>query len=263
MRVWPDPTDPQGFKVHLFNSGDWQGAKDHIARALGSDKWRPGQQRPHKLRPITPNHYHRDRSHKVELARTIHDESVAAQGTPIERYLAGRGLPVASALRFHPTCPFGQARFPAMVAATVGIHDNEFRGIHRTPLTHDGGKTDLGKKMLGSSAGAVVKLDPDEAVTIVLAIGEGIETTLSMAMLPECFGVPAWACLSAGALAAFPVLSGIEVLWIAVDNDPSGAGERAAASVIDRWTEAGREVFTIVPKAERADVNDIVRRSGQ
>ena len=74
--------------------------------------------------------------------------------------------------------------------------------------------------MLGPSAGAVVKLSPDEDVITALAIGEGIETALSMPMLPECFGVPVWACLSAGNLAAFPVLAGVEVLWIAVDNDP-------------------------------------------
>jgi hypothetical protein len=35
MRVWPDRTDPLGFKVHLFNGGDWKSAKDYVARALG------------------------------------------------------------------------------------------------------------------------------------------------------------------------------------------------------------------------------------
>jgi hypothetical protein len=223
MRVWPDPTDPQGFKVHLFNGDDdWQGPKDHVARALGIQEWRPGERQPQKLRrPASVAERQIDRIRNIALARTIYDETVPAQGTPVERYLAGRGLPVASALLFHPQCPFGHSRLPAMVAAMVGIHDNAFRGIHRTPLTLDGGKTDIGRKMLGPSAGAVVKLSPDEDVITALAIGEGIETALSMPMLAECFGVPVWACLSAGNLAAFPVLAGVEVLWIAVDNDPS------------------------------------------
>jgi hypothetical protein len=128
-------------------------------------------------------------------------------------------------------------------------------------LAPDGSKADIGKKMLGSSAGAVVKLSPDQGVTTTLAISEGIETGLSLPMLPESFGVPVWACLSAGSLASFPVLSGIECLWIAVDHDPSGAGERAAKAVVDRWTDAGREVFTIFPTTLKSDVNNIVRSS--
>jgi putative DNA primase/helicase len=257
MRVWPDPTDPRGFKVHLFNGGDWQSAKDHVARALGTQGWRPDDRR---SRPtLSMPQSQADRFRNVEIARSIHDESVPAKGTLAERYLAGRGLAVANALRFHPACPFGRERLPAMVAAMVDIHDDTFRGIHRTPLSPDGGKADIGRKMLGPSAGAVVKLSPDETVTSALAIGEGIETALSMPMLPECFGVPVWACLSAGNLAAFPVLAGVEVLWITVDNDPSGAGERAAKAVVDRWTDAGREVFTIIPHALKTDINDVVR----
>ncbi len=163
-------------------------------------------------------------------------------------------------LRYHPACLFGEHRRPAMVAPMVDIHSNRFRGIHRTPIDADGNKSGE-KMMLGQAAGAVVKLSPDEEVTTVLGIGEGIESALSLPMLPDSFGVPVWACLSAGSLAAFPVLAGVEVLWIAVDHDPSGAGERAAEAVVDRWTEAGREVFTIFPTTLKTDVNDIVRSS--
>ena len=164
---------------------------------------------------------------QCRVRSNTYDQSVPAPGTLVERYLARRGLGVIDKLRYHPACQFGQKRLPAMVAAMLDIHDNSFRGIHRTPLTTDGKKA--GKAiMLGSSTGAVVKLSADEEVTTVLGIGEGIETTLSLPMLPESFAIPVWACLSAGGVATFPVLPGIEVLWIAVDNDPSGAGERAA-----------------------------------
>jgi putative DNA primase/helicase len=254
MRVWPDSTDPLGFKVHLFNGGDWQTAKHHVARALGMQEWHPGATPPRPAARLEV-----DRSRNVDLARAIHNTSVPAMGTLAERYLADRGLAVVDALCFHPSCPFGQERLPAMIAAMVDIHGSSFRGIHRTPLNPDGGKADIGKKMLGSSAGAVVKLSPDEEVTTVLGIGEGIETTLSLPVLPECLGIPVWACLSAGGVATFPVLSGIEVLWIAVDNDPSGAGERAAQRCADRWTAAGCEVWLQTPSAVRSDLNDVVK----
>jgi hypothetical protein len=257
MRLWPDPTDPMGFKVHLFNGGDWQSAKDYVAREIGVSRWWPGAR---KFTPaVSVDNRNLDRFRNFELARSIYREAVPAPGTLVERYLARRGLGAVNTLRFHPACPFGQERLPAMVAPMVGIHDNAFRGIHRTPLTHDGGKSDMGKKMLGSSAGAVVKLSQDEDVTTVLGIGEGIETTLSLPMLSECFGIPVWACLNAEGVRKFPVLPGIEVLWIAVDNDPSGAGERAAQRCADRWTAAGCEVWLQTPNAVRSDLNDIVK----
>jgi hypothetical protein len=140
----------------------------------------------------------------------------------------------------------------------VDIHSNRFRGIHRTPLATDGKKAD-NAMMLGSSAGTVVKLSADQEVTTVLGIGEGIETTLSLPMLPECFGIPVWACLSAGGVATFPVLPGIEALWIAVDNDASGAGEKAAQQCADRWTAAGCEVWLQTPHRIRSDLNDVVK----
>src|SRR4051812_48737630 len=87
MRVWPDSTDPRGFRVYLFNGDDWRGAKDHVAQALGMQEWRPGQQ-PRNLR-TQPSVAGRpiDRCRKIELARTIYDETVPAQGTPVQRYL--------------------------------------------------------------------------------------------------------------------------------------------------------------------------------
>jgi hypothetical protein len=98
-------------------------------------------------------------------------------------------------------------------------------------------------------------------VTLCLGIGEGIESTLSLRELPEFGASPVWALLSAGGVAAFPVLSGIECLWIAVDRDP--AGERAAHACAERWRAAGREVFLVKPKAERADLNDIAMKKGR
>ena len=105
-----------------------------------------------------------------------------------------------------------------------------------------------------------MKLTPDEDVTTCLGIGEGIETTLSLRLDPD-FGLsPVWSLLTAGNVEHFPVLSGIECLWIAVDHDANGRGQTAAQVCAERWHTAGREVHLIMSKAEGSDLNDLVRR---
>lgn len=247
-----------GYVVHSFAGDDPMDCRDHVDRLLGLPGWNPGEG--HSSKPQAPpsSSAGMDRLRKIELARTIYNNAVPIPGTPVDLYLAGRCLSVVDVLRFDPQCLFGDHRMPAMVAPMADIHGNRFRGIHRTPLTTVGKKAG-NAMMLGSSTGAVVKLSADEEVTTVLGIGEGIETTLSLPMLPECFGIPVWACLSAGGVATFPVLPGVEVLWIAVDNDPSGAGERAAQCCADRWISAGCEVWLQTPYRVRSDLNDVVK----
>jgi hypothetical protein len=53
-----------------------------------------------------------------------------------------------------------------------------------------------------------------------------------------------------------PPLSG--TLWIAVDNDHTR--RRRAAELAERWAAAGHKVFTIVPNAIGADLDDLARR---
>jgi putative DNA primase/helicase len=247
-----------GYLVHSFAGDDPMECRDHVDRLLGLSGWKPGERHSPKLQARASSSAGMDRFRKIELARSIYEESIPTPGTQVDLYLVGRCLSAPDVLRFHPACLFGKHRHPAMVAPMVDIHTDQFRGIHRTPIDIDGKKTGE-KMMLGQAAGAVVKLSPDEEVTTVLGIGEGIETTLSLPRLPECFGIPVWACLSAGAMATFPVLPGIEVLWIAVDNDLSGAGERAAQGCADRWTAAGCEVWLQTPYAVRSDLNDVVK----
>jgi Toprim domain len=116
----------------------------------------------------------------------------------------------------------------------------------------------IGKKLgtwraLGATGHAAIKLTDDPEVTHHLAIGEGVETTLSGMTLGYA---PAWAIGCAGGLRAFPVLAGIESLTVLVDHDR--AGQEAAAACSARWTSAGREVFRFVPRQPGADVNDLL-----
>jgi hypothetical protein len=131
-------------------------------------------------------------------------------------------------------------------------------GVHRTFISRDGcGKAPPGArgepaKMMVGAAG-VVRLVPDEAVTLGLGMAEGLETALSVM---QAFGWrPVWAATSAGAIRTFPVLAGIEALTVFAD--PDGAGMTAAETCATRWAAAGREARICIPP--RGDFNDLAR----
>jgi hypothetical protein len=138
-----------------------------------------------------------------------------------------------------------------MVALYRDIVTDKPVAIHRTALTTDGQKID--RKMLGPVGGAAIKIDADAHVTTGLAIGEGIETCLAARQLGFR---PVWALGSAGAIAAFPVLPGLEALTILAEHDATNA--KAVQACGERWTAAGREVIVVRPRVGK-DVNDAIR----
>lgn len=127
----------------------------------------------------------------------------------------------------------------AVVALMTDPVSNEPIGIHRTFLDADGAK--LQRKMLGRQG--VVRLSPDEEVTMGLGITEGVEDGLAVLLSGWA---PVWAATSAGAIARFPLLAGIEALTIFSDAD--SAGMQSAATCRDRWLSAGREVAIAAPQ---------------
>jgi hypothetical protein len=205
---------------------------------------------------------------RSEFALQIWREARSITGSPAEMYLKERGIDLArlpdslgDALRWHPACPWEGGRHGAMIGLMTDAITREPTAIHRTAITAQGRK--IGRKVLGPSGGCVVRLWSDEAVTTSLILGEGIETTLVAATRLDHRGtllIPAWAACSAGAMAKFPVLPGIEVLTLLVDHDKSGAGQRAALEASGRWTMAGREVHRLMPPIEGEDFNDFVLR---
>ena len=178
----------------------------------------------------------------TELARRIWAEGADPKGSPVESYLRSRGLgfPERAPFRFHPECPRRDERLPAMLALMTDPVAAQPCGVHRTFLRADGrGKLEHGTaKMMAGRAG-MVRLVPDEDVTLGLGLAEGIETGLALAQLADWS--PVWACTSAGAIGKFPVLDGIEAVTIFADADDAGAGIRAAEACADRWVAAGRE----------------------
>lgn len=123
--------------------------------------------------------------------------------------------------------------------------------ISRTYI-HEGWK--VGKaKTLGSPVG-VVRLSGDEDVLLGLHLAEGLETAL--AAMAKGFR-PVWSTGSAGVMAAFAVLVGVEALTLFADNDLSGTGLRAANEAAARWRAAGRETHIYLRDA-LGDFNDVL-----
>lgn len=159
-------------------------------------------------------------------------------------------------LRWHPRQkhPSGHVG-PALVARITHALTAEPLSLARTWLAEDGaGKAavDQPRRLLAGHAKrwGVIRLWPDEDVTLGLAIGEGIETVLTAA---HGF-TPAWATIDAGNMGNFPVLPGVESLTVCVDHDP--AGVRAWTCVKKRWLDAGREVRCWMSPTSGADIND-------
>jgi putative DNA primase/helicase len=140
-----------------------------------------------------------------------------------------------------------------MVAVFRDLRTNSPCGVHRTFL--DGAGRKLDRKMLGRARDAAIKLDADENVTRGLHIGEGIETCLAARLAGFR---PVWAVGSASAIAAFPVLSGIEAITVLGEVGDGGANHRAARACATRWIEAGRDAFVVAPQVG-GDLNDIWR----
>lgn len=254
--------DPLDLIAHLLGT-DPRGARAWalawLGIAEGAEAPRPARRRP------APSLREPEARDTTPTAKRIWREAMPPAGTLVDSYLASRGLALEpeAPIRFHPDCPRGwdedQRRpvevLPAMVALMTDPATGEPCGVHRTFLSRDGsGKAPgpLPAKMMAGRAG-IIRLVPDEEVTIGLGIAEGIETSLAVM---QGFGWrPVWAAATAGAIRTFPVLPGIEALTIFAD--PDGAGMEAAEACAARWAEAGREVRIAAPP--EGDFNDMIR----
>jgi len=195
----------------------------------------------------------------LDYARKIWDEADPL-GPEAIAYFERRGIDINAApnqggLRWHPKSPWENASKPCALGRYTTAIGNASRGIWRRPI--DGSKP----KALGPTAECVIRLWPDDAVEVGLVLGEGVETTLAAATRIEHRGTllqPAWAAGSAGGMARFPVLPGVQALTLLVDNDESGAGQRAADECAARWAAVECEVTLFKPNIANTDFNNVV-----
>ena len=244
---------PDGFLVFSHAGDDFAACRDHVRVKLGLPQLAPTR----RDAPVAPAPS--DHAARIARAARIWNDAGDAHGTIVERYLKNRGLDLPNGtdvLRFNPKTPWqeddGSLVYTAcMITVLRSITTDKIQCVQRTRLSANGVK--LGRKMLGLAAGAAIKLDADDAVTMGLAIGEGTETVLAAQQLGFR---PAWALGSAGAIAVFPLLVGIECLTILGERDAANA--RAVEECASRWHQAGREVVIVEPKIGN-DINDALR----
>lgn len=205
-------------------------------------------------------------AHIVGSALAIWNQATLAQGTFLELYLVDRGCHLsdavikAGALRFHPSCPFGKYRFPAMIALMCDVITGEPTGIHRTALRDNGSS----KRIMPDGMSAKMMLGPSKVAAIKLSlraermgIAEGIETALSASQI---FGMPVWAVLSAGGMADFPIIPGVKHLTIFADHDEPGL--RAATKCARKHARARVDVSVRYPTKFGTDWNDVIKDLG-
>jgi putative DNA primase/helicase len=254
LSVAPSATDPDGFVCFSHANDAWQDCRDHIRARIGG---RPSEYRETAKRQAKRQEALTDNSTR---ARRLWGEAVEPRGTLAEIYLNSRGLDLPDngagrVVRFHGACPWRVEntveRRPAMLTAFRTIEGDRLVAVHRTALTDRGEKID--RRMLGPVAGAAIKIDADENVEQGLTVGEGFETCLAARALGFR---PVWALGSAGAIAAFPVLSGIDCLTIL--GEPDTANAHAIEQCGYRWTDAGAEVRVVMSNVG-GDLNDAYR----
>jgi putative DNA primase/helicase len=131
--------------------------------------------------------------------------------------------------------------------------------VHATYLRPDGsGKADIPKReqkvCFGPIRGGAVRFgQPREGEW--LAIGEGIETTLSVVHACRLAG---WAALSEGGIRKLVLPPEATHVLICADHDASGVGERAARDAAQRWVGEGRRVKITLPLEPGTDFNNVL-----
>lgn len=176
-------------------------------------------------------------------------------------YLMNRGLQLPHNLQnvcFHPAMSYHDkgiltGHYPGLIAC-VSAPDGTPVTIHRTYLSGDGRKADVEspKKLCPHASnrplqGAAIRLFQAKDT---LAVAEGIETALAVT---ELTGVPCWATVTAGLMAAFVPPPGVEKVLIFADKDrpsryhPAGHGQEAARSLAERLWKSGIKAGVRIP----------------
>ncbi|WP_020479608.1 DUF7146 domain-containing protein [Sinorhizobium meliloti] len=253
--------------VHSFAGDCWQECKDYVRERLGFAPWEPGRDQekpaPHafKRAPDKGNE-----AFRAGLARRLWREAKDPRtAAPVLAYLDHRGLPPLNdeqlpVFRFHPACPFGGERVPALIARFSPIENDPGpeaapTAIFRIRLDRYHG--DRRKLALGPSSGQVIKLYEDISLGGV-GITEGVEKGLALA---ASGWRPIWVTAGTATMRAFPLLTVMECLSVFCDRDDPGRD--AALAVAARWHGAGREARILQPPSPYKDWDAWYRGGGQ
>ncbi|MEM7683238.1 MAG: toprim domain-containing protein [Pseudomonadota bacterium] len=202
-----------------------------------------------------------------EAARRLWAMGQPIAGTLAERYLSARALKdlrSARALRFHPNCYYWREdadakdapeSWPALLAKVTDTAGT-LTGVHRTwldPKTAEKAPLDPNRKAMGNLLGHAVRFG---SPTDILAVGEGLETVLSLRL--ALYDLPIAGALSGNHLAAFDPPTDLRRLYIAIDNDE--AGQAAFDALTDRFADSELHLLPLRPMLD--DFNGDLRKCG-
>ena len=257
--------------VRSYAGDDWQACRDYVCARLGitsdCDPNAPvsavARMQARERSRLAEIEREQDEARRTVRALALWDAAIDPHGTPVESYLASRGVPLPDeaanvAIRFHPSCPFAGQRVSAMLCLARDMVTDEPKAMHRTALNADGAAVEIeGHKRLslGPVGGCAIKITPHANVGLEIGVGEGLETALSLRPVagPQ---LAIWSLLSAGNLERLPLLPGVRKVWIAVDHDP--AGLKASKALARTWRSAGREAARVIPNTPKLDLNDLL-----
>jgi len=193
---------------------------------------------------------------------------------PVRRYLEARGLGEVlknppAVLRAVTALEYWEGTrslgcLPAMVAI-MQSGAGEVVTLHTTYLRADGWakaevpepKKIMSLPLAGATKGAAIRLY--EPPGRVLGIAEGIESALSLHLLQR---IPVWASYCADNLVRVQLPRTLKTLYIGVDLDEHGKGEKVAYTLalrVTRWASEP-EVWIVKPHGEAPrDLNDEIR----
>lgn len=255
-----------GGPLSALEESEKRSGRDLFAYAAELVGWSPGG--PARLE-VAPPAAKPERDPSREIAFIL-EHVVPLAGSPAAAYLAGRGLNCGETgdLLAHSDLTHWESKrgYPAMVGVVRDLA-GEPVALHRTYLEVDADdpnkvtKAPVAKPrmMLGKVAGGAVRLaeiNPDAA----LGLCEGIETGL--AVMTACASLPVWATLSTAGLEQVQLPPQARRVVILADHDASGAGMRAAESVVKRFRDEGRQVVIALPPEPGSDFNDVLLRQG-
>lgn len=248
--------------IHCFSDTDWREVKADLIRDgaasvhdfIGSSH--NSRSTPTRRRSPNPQ---RKCSVSFEHARKAWDTRVRIHKTVGASYLERRGLRdlVSSpSIGFHNRLALSPRRLspsaPCLMAKITN-RQGAFAGVQATFLFQARHQVRKRRLVFGQQKGFSIKL---EQPTDLLLVGEGLESTASAA---RRFGMPGWALLNTGNLAAFVAPASVRSLIIACDND--APGWRAAKACMELNQIRGVACKIRAPKEQGADWNDLDKRS--